>query len=39
VSKSVADAAAREQVRFTEVGEVNLKGFAKPVEVFEARRS
>jgi adenylate cyclase len=39
VSKSVADAAAREQVGFIEVGEVNLKGFAKPVEVFEARRS
>lgn len=27
---------AREQVGFIEVGEVNLKGFAKPVEVFEA---
>src|SRR6266540_6288254 len=37
VSESVAKAAAPD-VRFVELGEVNLKGFAKPVKVFEARR-
>jgi class 3 adenylate cyclase len=37
VSESVANAAAPD-VRFVELGEVNLKGFAKPVRVFEARR-
>jgi len=26
-------------VRFLELGEVNLKGFAKPVKVFEAHRT
>jgi adenylate cyclase len=38
VSESVAGAAAADHVRFVELGEVGLKGVAKPVKVFEARR-
>jgi adenylate cyclase len=34
VSESVANAAVPD-VRFVELGEVNLKGFAKPAKVFE----
>lgn len=39
VSESVADTAAPDHVRFVGLGEVGLKGFAKPVKVFEARLS
>ena len=38
VSERVVEAAASDQAMFTEVGEVNLKGFLRPVKVFEARR-
>jgi hypothetical protein len=33
----VADAAAPDHVGLVELGEVGLKGFAKPAKVFEAR--
>jgi len=37
LSKRVSNMAAIGHVRFVELGEVNLKGFAKPAKVFEAR--
>jgi len=37
VNESVTGAAAPVHVRFVELGEVALKGFAKPVKVFDAR--
>jgi hypothetical protein len=35
----VVEAAAPDETMFTEIGEVDLKGFLRPVKVFEARRS
>jgi adenylate cyclase len=37
VSERVAEGAAPNEVRFTQLGEVDLKGFLRPVKVFEAR--
>ena len=39
VTERVVEAAAPEETMFTEIGEVDLKGFLRPVKVFEARRS
>jgi adenylate cyclase len=38
VSERVAESVAPNGLRFTELGEVDLKGFASPVKLFEARR-
>jgi adenylate cyclase len=38
VTERVVDAAAPDEAMFTEIGEVGLKGFLRPVKVFEARR-
>jgi adenylate cyclase len=39
VSQRVAESAAPEGVRFVELGELRLKGFARPVRLLEARRA
>jgi adenylate cyclase len=39
VSQSVADSAASAGVRYLELGELSLKGFARPVPLLEARRA
>jgi adenylate cyclase len=39
VSDSVADSASPEGVRFLELGELRLEGFARPVRLLEARRA
>jgi adenylate cyclase len=39
VSQSVADSAAPAGVRYLELGELSLKGFARPVPLLEARRA
>jgi adenylate cyclase len=39
VSQSVADSAPPQGVRFAELGELPLKGFARPVRLLEARRA
>jgi adenylate cyclase len=39
VSEDVLQAPAPDGVRFVEVGEVQLKGFARPVRLLEARRA
>jgi adenylate cyclase len=38
VTERVVEAAAPDEAMFTEIGEVGLKGFLRPVKVFEARR-
>ncbi|HJV03633.1 MAG TPA: adenylate/guanylate cyclase domain-containing protein [Actinomycetota bacterium] len=38
VTERVVKAAASAEAAFTEIGEVDLKGFLRPVKVFEARR-
>jgi adenylate cyclase len=38
VTERVAEAPAANGVRYTELGEVELKGFASPVKIYEARR-
>jgi adenylate cyclase len=38
VSERVAQVAVPNGLRFTELGEFNLKGFARPIKVLEARR-
>jgi len=39
VSQSVAESAPPEGVRFVELGELRLEGFARPVRLLEARRA
>jgi adenylate cyclase len=39
VTERVVEAATPDETMFTEIGEVDLKGFLRPVKVFEARRS
>jgi adenylate cyclase len=39
VSQSVAESASPEGVSFVELGELRLKGFARPVRLLEARRA
>jgi class 3 adenylate cyclase len=39
VSESVADAVAPDDATFTELAEINLKGFVRPVKVFDAHRA
>ena len=39
VSESVADAVAPDHATFTELAEINLKGFVRPVKVFDAHRT
>jgi adenylate cyclase len=39
VSQRVADSAPPQGVRFVELGELPLKGFARPVQLLEARRA
>ena len=39
VSESVVEAGSLDGVRFGELGAMELKGFTKPVRVFEARRA
>jgi adenylate cyclase len=39
VSQRVAESAAPEGVRFVELGELRLEGFARPVRLLEARRA
>jgi adenylate cyclase len=39
VSESVVQTAEADGVRFVDLGEVDLKGIAKPVRVFEAHRA
>jgi adenylate cyclase len=39
VSQSVVESAPPEGVRFVELGELRLEGFARPVRLLEARRA
>jgi adenylate cyclase len=38
LSERVVETAAPDEATFTEIGEVDLKGFVRPVKLFEARR-